>query len=436
MTPRLLAHGLGGRQDLPLPIEVFVGGAAVVLVISFVALAVLWPEARLQAGSLDRPRRLALPAMVRRILSWAGLAALILVMAAGLGGVDNSARNIASVLVWEVFWLAIPFAGVLLGNIYALLNPWDRLFSILRIGGRENPDRSAQLGVYPAVVMFLLFTFLELVVPDSVSPRIVGLAALVYTFVLGALATVWGRQTALSTADAFSVYNRYLSAISPIGRSDDGRPIWRGWLRALPVLPETPGMALFVVTMIGTVSYDGISTTAGWRQLFGPFGRGPVGRTALMLAVVAVVGSAYLAACAVAARISGGNLSTRRVADRFAHTLIPIALAYAFAHYFTLILFEGQYLINTASDPFGFGWDLFGTRERRIDFTLLQMGGGIWVWYVQLTAIVIGHVLGVVLAHDRALADFSGVKAVRSQYAMLVLMVALTGLGLLILSAG
>jgi hypothetical protein len=119
------------------------------------------------------------------------------------------------------------------------------------------------------------------------------------------------------------------------------------------------------------------------------------------------------------------------VAGRFAHTLVPIALAYAVAHYLTLILFEGQQLIAAVSDPFALGWDLFGTAERSVDFFITASEP---IWYVQVGVIVTGHVLGVVLAHDRALADF-GREAVRSQYAMLLLMVALTTLGLLILSA-
>jgi hypothetical protein len=118
------------------------------------------------------------------------------------------------------------------------------------------------------------------------------------------------------------------------------------------------------------------------------------------------------------------------VAVRFAHTLVPIAFAYAFAHYFTLIIFEGQSIISAASDPFGLGWDLFGTRAYKVDFFL----GALPIWYIQVGAIVAGHMAGVVLAHDRALVDFKGAGAVRSQYAMLLLMVLLTSLGLFILA--
>jgi hypothetical protein len=154
------------------------------------------------------------------------------------------------------------------------------------------------------------------------------------------------------------------------------------------------------------------------------------GQTILLLSATLVVGLAYWLAALAAARMVGGGWTARKVAWRFAHTLIPIALAYAVAHYLTLIIFEGQQLIAAVSDPFGLGWDLFGTAERSVDFFITTTEP---IWYLQVGVIVTGHVLGVVLAHDRALADF-GPDAVRSQYAMLLLMVALTTLGLMILA--
>jgi hypothetical protein len=124
------------------------------------------------------------------------------------------------------------------------------------------------------------------------------------------------------------------------------------------------------------------------------------------------------------------GLTAGQVAQRFAHALVPIGLAYAVSHYFTLILFEGQQLIAAISDPFGLGWDLFGTADYRVNFFITSSTP---IWLLQVAFIVGGHLVGVVLAHDRSLQDF-GADAVRSQYAMLVLMIALTSLGLLILS--
>jgi hypothetical protein len=206
--------------------------------------------------------------------------------------------------------------------------------------------------------------------------------------------------------------------------------VWRGWLRALAVIPEWRGLPAFVVVAIGTVSYDGASATQGVRDLLGEFGRTLFGETLLLVGSILVIGLAYRLASWVAARMVGGEWTASKVATRFAHTLVPIALAYAVAHYLTLIIFEGQQLIAAVSDPFGLGWDLFGTADRTIDFFITASEP---IWYAQVAVIVTGHVLGVVLAHDRALGDF-GTEAVRSQYAMLLLMVALTTLGLLILA--
>jgi hypothetical protein len=151
-------------------------------------------------------------------------------------------------------------------------------------------------------------------------------------------------------------------------------------------------------------------------------------------AVIGLVWLGYLGASAAAARL-GGSGTAASVAARFAHTLVPIAFAYAFAHYFTLVIFEGQLLFSTLSDPLGLGWNRVGMADRPISYALIQRSAS-WVWSMQVATIVVGHVAGVILAHDRALSDFEGIRAVRSQSAMLVLMVALTGLGLVILAAG
>lgn len=421
------AHGIGGRLDLPVPVSYFAVGAGLVVALSFGLLAILWPRPRLQDG--PRYRRVRLPGIG---LAWGsarilGVMALVLVVAAGLVQLSSgsgSGPTVAPVLVWVVFWLVIPFVSVLLGNLYAAVNPWRTLAGWLEIGANERPDRAEALGVWPAAGVFLVFAWMELIWPESGSAATLGVAALVYSLGLLAAMPVLGRDTALRSFDMFTAYNRMFSAVAPWGRQD-GLPARRGWLRALPVLPEWPGLWAFVVVAIGTVSYDGLSVTSWWPA------SGMLGESLGMVAVVAAVGLAYLAACWAATRLGGGGWSARQVAQRFAHTLVPIGIAYAVAHYLTLIFFEGQQLISAASDPFGVGWDLFGTADRRIDFFIRSPEP---VWYAQVGLIVTGHVLGVVLAHDRALHDFSGRAAVRSQYAMLALMVLLTGLGLLLLA--
>lgn len=427
------AHGIGGRLDLPVPLSYFLVGAGLVLVISFVALAVLWPTPRLQGGPLYEPARLT----VRRswVLPSLGVIGLLLVIGQlippflGLE-TDPTRPTIAPVLVWVVFWLVVPFAGALIGDWYTDINPWRSLASGLRVGRAERTGLLDRFGIWPAVVVLVAFTWFELIYPDSGSPVALGLAAFLYTLFLMATMAYVGRETGLAVFDAFTPYNRLLSALSPLGRRPDGRLVRRGWLRALTVIPAWPGLAAFVVAAIGTVTYDGASATQSFSNWMGEFGQTMLGQTLLLVGCVVAIGAAYWLASWAAARMAGGEWTSSMVAARFAHSLVPIALAYALAHYMTLILFEGQQLISAVSDPFALGWDLFGTAERKVDFFITAAEP---VWYAQVAVIVTGHVLGVVLAHDRALHDF-GTEAVRSQYAMLLLMVALTTLGLLILA--
>ncbi|MFQ5967425.1 MAG: hypothetical protein ACE5MI_07425 [Acidimicrobiia bacterium] len=426
------AHGIGGRSDLPVPLSYFIVGAALVLVFTFVLLAVLWVEPRLQDG----PRRTVLgwswAKPVFGLLQAFGVIGLVLVIAAGLFGTPAGSRNIAPVLVWVYFWLVIPFLSVAFGNLWAAVNPWRTLGNVT-LTERDDRDIGSRVGVLPAVVAFIAFTWLELVYPQSSLPLALAIAALVYTAYLGAAMAWVGPTPGLRAADAFTSYNRYLSSIAPFGLSE-GQVIWRGWLRALPVLPAWRGATLFVVAMIGTVTYDGLSATPLWRETFGSLASNVWFGTFALVASVAVIAGAYWAASALASYLSADPASQARVvARRFAHSLVPIAFAYAFAHYFTLVIFEGQILIAVASDPFGQGWDLFGTADYRIEFGLISPNA---VWLLQVAAIVGGHVAGVVLAHDRALADFPARTAVRTQYAMLGLMVLLTSLGLAILAAG
>jgi hypothetical protein len=366
--------------------------------------------------------------LIAATLRWVGIAGLLVLVATGLFGADNSVRNPAPVLMWVGFWLIVPFASSVLGDIYRLMNPWELLAK-----GDSAPSRGwpASLGVWPALVLFVAFVWFELIYPRSADPVAVAAVVLVFGLLMVLLADHW--EGGLEGFDPFRTYNSLVSALAPVQLDPDEPPRWRGWLRALPLVPARPGLTAFVVAMIATVTYDGLSATDWYDRSFGSFGGSLMGSTALLMATVGLLGLAYALACWAAARQARETWTTSAVARRFAHTLVPIGFAYAVAHYFTLVVFEGQLLLRTLSDPFGRAWNLLGTTGRSVDFTLLSP---YVIWWVQVAVIVLGHVAGVVLAHDRALFDFPGTTAVRSQYVMLALMVLLTTLGLVILSAG
>ena len=439
-----LAHGIGGRADLPVPLEFFVIAASVVLVLTFVGLAVLWPDVRLQDVPPEpqgRPVR-----WLWNLLGVVGAFMLVVSIVTGVFGIDNSTRNPNAVIVFVGLWLVVPFVAALLVDLYPAISPWRRLPAWLGLRPAERPEMVDRLGYWPATGVFLAFTWFELVAPSN-GPRAIGIAAVIFTLYMLGMAMWLGPDTATRTSDGFAVYARFLGAMAPFTFRDG---VWRrqGWLRGLVQLPERAGMAAFVVVMIGTVTYDGASATQWWAEsireplvsALGSWGLSfrpasvVVGTVGWAVATL-LVGLAYYAASGAAARLGGVDFSARHVATRFAHTLVPIGFAYAFAHYFTLVIFEGQLFLSTFSDPFGQGWDLFGTADRRIDYSLLQQSRA-WVWYLQVGVIVAGHIGGVILSHDRALADFPKAKAVASQYAMLALMVVLTGIALVLMAAG
>ena len=182
---------------------------------------------------------------------------------------------------------------------------------------------------------------------------------------------------------------------------------------------------------LGSTTFDGISRTSLW--ITATAGLSGVVRNAAslwgLLAVIGLVTLAYAIAMRAASRIVGMNWHT--LAVRFAHSLVPIVLAYVVAHYFSFLVLEGQLGLVRLSDPFGAGWNLFGTDDWVINLSLLSPTA---IWYVQVAAIVLGHVAGVVVAHDRAIAMFDRAAAVRTQYALLAVMIVFTASGLLILS--
>jgi hypothetical protein len=427
------AHSLGGLSNLPAPLTYFLAGVATALIAAFVVLTIRWPEPRWQAEPAIKPIKVPGWRSIVVLLRMLGIAGLVLVVTTGVVGPPNSVRNPGPVLVWVVFWLVVPFAGAFFGDIYRLVNPWRSLSSLFgpeNLGSKRTTD---SWGVWPATVAFSGFVWFELVYPNPAHPRHLAIAAVIYTGLLLGIGEWLGRKAAIEQFDAFTTYNRLISAIAPLDLEPDREPGWRGWLRRLPNLPEMPGLTTFVIIMIGAVAFHGMSAAAWFESAFGAFGRSVAGGTLLLLATVGVVGTVYWLTCRLIAGQAGSQATTGSVARRFIHSLVPIALAYAFAHHFTAIVFEGQLIFSTISDPFGLGWNLFGSALRPVDFTILSPTA---VWWIQVSAILAGHLSALVLAHDRSLRDLAGPTGVRGRYCLLGLITLLAVAGITILAVG
>jgi hypothetical protein len=439
VSPAAEAHGLVQRADLPIPEWLFGWAAAIVLVVSFAGLAVLWPTPQLQ-----RPGWRPLPGGLGRVLgsrpvealcAAIGVGLLVVVILAGYLGHDSALDNFAPTFILIDFWVGMVLVSVLFGDVFRVLSPWR---AIRLPGIRPYPER---WGRYPAAIALLAFTWVELVSAWSDAPRTLTTAAVVYTIYTLAMQAVFGTETWTRRGEAFAVYFNLFSRLSVWETRDRVLGV-RPPLGGLARLDTPPGTVLFVVVMIGTVTFDGFSQGQLWSDfsvdLVGALD-GIVGLDAApkvvdtlgLLAGVAVIGGFYRLGID-GARSVGGDVDAPELRRSFIHTLVPIAMVYVVAHYLTALLFQGQSTFYLGSDPFGQGWDIFGTADRAIDYTYLSQNA---TWYVQVAVVVIGHVAALTLAHDRALALYRDTKlAVRSQYWMLAVMVGFTSLALWLLA--
>jgi hypothetical protein len=461
------AHGFGARYDLPIPLSFYVFGAGATVALSFVLVAAFL---RTAGRAADYPRlRLARSGPLRRcadgmaiVLRPLAAAYFALMIAAGLFGVQSPMRNIIVVSVWIVGWVAISLCSALIADIWRVLNPWDTLFSAgEHIHARLRPGRPlgprwpypAALDRWPALLLFVVFAWMELVWDGRDVPARLAHAMLLYSGMtwLGMLA--YGRQTWLARAEVFTIVFGIFARFAPLAVAEGGGEII---LRVpgsglLDDRKTSAATMLLVVALLATVTFDGILETPLWARIdiaiidapddslmwtlfdFGEAGALRLAHSIGLVLFVVLFNAAYLLICKLMSIAAGGKCGgAASLARRFVFTLVPISIAYHIAHYFSYLFNGGQLVIPLLSDPFGFGWNVFGTASYQPDIGFV---GPLLQWYVAVGAIVAGHVIAVYLAHVVALSTFGETRAaLRSQIPIIALMVGYTMLSLWILS--
>ncbi|MFN8159456.1 MAG: fenitrothion hydrolase [Solirubrobacterales bacterium] len=453
MTALPLAHALVAKQDLPVPAWLFAWGASIVLIASFFALSVGWRQPRFEG---DTWRPLGSVRLSRAIAGLLGVFLLGVAVYSALRGTEAPDRNFSLTFVYVTVWLGIPLLSVFLGDVFRPFNPWRALGRASGAAFRGVAGARAahlpyprRLGRWPAAVGLVAVVWLEIVYGTSggvavgLEPHALGVAILVYTAYTLAMMCLFGAEEWCSNGEIFSVYFGMFSQLG-VFEAREGRIGRRRPLTAATRWATVPGSVAMVAASIGTTSFDGAQEGALKDAIASTFdtvsGWGVDLTTSLRLTdtlfmVVCVLGVAAIYLVAVwGMRTVRGAPAFAVLRDGFAHTLIPIAFAYLVAHYFSLFVYQEQaqftYLL---SDPLGTTTtDLFGTASSGVDYTVLSANA---IWYVQVGALVVGHVVGLTLAHDRAVAYWPDYRAAaRSQYWMLAAMVAFTSFGLYLLS--
>jgi hypothetical protein len=444
----VFAHGLVGRADLPIPKSLFAVAAATVLVVSFLALATLWSTPRLQ--ELRERRLFRLPLAVDVVLGAFGVVAFAATVYAGLAGTESEQDNLAPTVVFVLLWVGVPFVSLVFGDVFRLLSPWRAIGRVVgsvvaRVAPAEPLDYPERLGRRPAMAGIFFFGIVELCWAAGREPQTLAILGLVYLVAMFVGMSLYGVEPWTRNADPFGVYFGLFASLSPFDRRDGvlyARPPVVGAIGLDPVR----GTVALVIASIGITAFDGGSEGSVFNSIaphlqdfFHSLGFDIARALELTFLLGLSVTILLVAAIYWGAILGMGQRGLRQPMTRgelgrsFAHTLVPIAAAYVVAHYFSLLVYNGQDIVRLISDPLGDGSDLFGGADRRIDYSVVSATA---IWYAQVGALVFGHVCALVLGHDRALALYEDPKAgTRSQIVMLILMVCFTCLGLYLLSA-
>jgi len=409
------------------------------------------------------------------------VAVFSLVVVTGLFGVNEPIDNFAPTFVWIIWWVGMGYTTALVGNMWALLNPWKITYEwtekTLRRGETKPPrlQYPERLDVWPAAVLFFLFAWTENVYSGASRPFSLAILVIAYSVITWAGMAAFGKHQWLRHGEAFTVLFGFFSRFSltevrvtdrnlclscgvachvsepdcvdcyqcferaaPEHRGLDLRPFAVGLTLPRRVSTAT---AAFVLLALATVTFDGFQDTPTWANiqktafdLSENWGRNPldtIGTIGLVLVPI-LFALVYLGFSWGIRRLGRTQTSVADVARVFVFSLVPIALAYNLAHFISLLIIQGQLIIPLVSDPFGFGWNILGTADYRLNLNAINAR---IVWYISVSAIVVGHIVSVYVAHIISLREMPDhASALRSQYPMLALMVSYTATSLWIIA--
>ena len=425
MTIDVLAHGLGGSTDLPIPYAYALIGAAWALTLTFAVVVFAWRKPRFDPDHPGRP----LPQWVTTVVDspltrWTvrGLGVLLAlwVVLVGIFG-SQTAGNALPGAFYVLLWVGVPALSVLIGPVWRLISP-------LRTIGRLLPMRAPlrypeALGYWPGAAGLLAFVWLELASPYPGSLRAIKIWLACYIVITLGGALLCGPRW-LARADPFEVYSVMTSRLAVFGRNrDTGLLAVVNPFNHLLTLPVRPGTVAVLAVLLGSTAFDSFSASPDWRNFADGLAINPaVTRSVGLLVFVLVVAVSFWAA---AQAVGGVDRSRRReLPGLMAHSLIPIVVGYVFAHYLSYLVEKGQQTVIA----------LLGFQGVEVNYLLSTHPSVLAT--LKVCFVVAGHIAGVIAAHDSAIRLLPSGHQITGQLAMMLTMVAYTFSGLYLLFGG
>jgi hypothetical protein len=444
----VLAHGLGGSSDLPVPYAYSVIGAAWALTITFALVAFAWRRPRFDPLKPAHPLPAALTALVdsrltRGVAAAAALTFTVWVVLAGLCGPQTQANALLGVF-YVLLWVGLVAVSLLFGPVWRVISPVRTVYLLLR---RVTPARPARprlsypetWGYRPAALGLFAFVWMELASPNPASLPWVKCWVLIYAVVLLGGAWLCGQRW-FARVDPFGVYSMAVSRLSPFRRNPETGRIGIGNpFDHLLSLPIRPGVVAILAVLLGSTAFDSFSSSVTWRnfadRLAKAVGDVPVTvslsalRTVGLVIFISVVALTF----SLAARATGGisREQGRALPGQMAHSLIPIVVGYIFAHYLSYLVERGQQAVFALADPFGRGWNPLGLAHLHAAYVLSLHPTVLAV--IKVSCVVTGHIVAVIAAHDKALRLLPAGHQLTGQLTMMLVMVGYTFTGLYLL---
>jgi hypothetical protein len=446
----VLAHGLGGSGDLPVPYLYAMVGAAWALTFTFALIAFAWRQPRFDPNAPGRPLPTRLTALIdapatRWTVAGMALAFTGWVLLAGVCGPQTQDNALLGVF-YVLLWVGLVAVSVLFGPVWRVISPVRTIYLLL---SRALPQRLSRprlsyperWGYRPAAAGLFAFVWMELASPNSASLPWVRGWLLIYAVVLLGGAWLCGQRW-LARTDPFGVYSMAVSRLSPFRRSSTGEIVIGNPFDHLPSLPVRPGVVVMLAVLLGSTAFDSYSASPTWRNFADRLSRwahdvpatlsSSALRTAGLLIFISVVALTF----SLAARATGGvdRAQRRALPGQMAHSLVPIVVGYIFAHYLSYLVERGQQAVIALADPFGRGWNLLGLGHAHVAYVLSAhppvLAG------IKVGCVVTGHIVAVIAAHDRALRLLPAGHQLTGQLTMMLVMVAYTFTGLYLLFGG
>ena len=449
-TQSISAHGFGERYDLPVPLNLYLLGSAITILISFLIIVAFFKvntNKKTLAIYIPIPKTIFF--YLKSILSTIFLLIFFLFIISGFIGNPLPLRNITPILLWIILWIGTMFVSSMIFNLWPTINPWKTMFEIFEKIIKKiitknsistlNFEYPKQLGMWPGVILLFLFVWIENVHPASSSPRLIAMLATLYSLLTLTGMFYFGKNIWLKNAEFFSIFFHFVSRFSPLHISEnspkntsENNLIIKITLYGSKVISSKINSfseLCFILLMVSSITFDGLKETPIWNaidsftyQIHPQLTPVPI-KSLGLLGTFFGFSSMYFVFSWLMKRFSETSLSPETVAKLFATSLLPIAIGYHIAHYFSYLIIQGQILILLISDPFGFNWNLFGTADYTINISILNAK---FAWFLGISAIVIGHIFAVIISHVIALNNFNKNEALKSQYPMLILMILYT----------